>query len=200
MKPLLFHKQQISARQIFLNPFNTGFGETGLIWSVFKKQRKVLEILLPRPESTITEALAAAYPEISIQSCIEIDALAKKIRACLAGKNIRFSKDDLDMLGLDLCPPFRRQAMLAAYAIPRGRVSTYGRIAGYLNNPKAARAVGSAMATNPFPIIIPCHRVVKSDGDIGEFGSGRLMKKALLEMEGVEFINKTGVVKDLFWG
>jgi methylated-DNA-[protein]-cysteine S-methyltransferase len=56
-----------------------------------------------------------------------------------------------------------------------------------LGKPSAARAVGRALATNPFPIIIPCHRAVRSDGSLGGYQGGLAMKRALLEMEGVEF-------------
>ncbi|MEA3339092.1 MAG: MGMT family protein, partial [Chloroflexota bacterium] len=69
---------------------------------------------------------------------------------------------------------------------PRGWVSTYGRIAKSLGNPRAARAVGNALARNPFPIIIPCHRTIRADGRLGGFRGGVEMKRALLEMEGVE--------------
>ena len=67
----------------------------------------------------------------------------------------------------------------------RGKVSTYQRIAGHLDNPQAARAVGTALAHNPFPIIVPCHRAIRSDGALGGFQGGAEMKRALLEMEGV---------------
>jgi methylated-DNA-[protein]-cysteine S-methyltransferase len=66
-------------------------------------------------------------------------------------------------------------------------VSTYQRIAKYLGNAKGARAVGSALAGNPFPIIIPCHRAIRSDGTLGGYQGGLEMKRRLLEMEGVMF-------------
>ena len=104
------------------------------------------------------------------------------------------------MLRLDGCNPFRRQVLRAVFAIPRGRVSSYGRIAASVNRPGAARAVGTAMANNPFPIIIPCHRVIQSDGHIGKFGGGRPMKKTLLEIEEVPFQTESRVAKAAFWG
>jgi methylated-DNA-[protein]-cysteine S-methyltransferase len=64
-------------------------------------------------------------------------------------------------------------------------MSTYQRIAGHLGNPQAARAVGTALAHNPFPIIVPCHRAIRSDGTLGGFQGGMEMKRILLEMEGV---------------
>lgn len=126
--------------------------------------------------------------------------MAGQIQAFLDGRMLSFPPHLLHLLRLDPCPPFRRQVLLAVSAIPRGRVSSYGRLAARLNNPGAARAVGTAMATNPFPLIIPCHRVIRSDGGLGEFGSGQAMKKALLEMEGVAFQTPERISKVFFWG
>lgn len=85
------------------------------------------------------------------------------------------------------------------HRIPRGRVSTYGRIAMKLTHPGAARAVGTALAKNPFPLIIPCHRAVKSDGKLGGYAGGLDMKKRLLEMEGIQFDQFDRVVVKRFW-
>ena len=64
---------------------------------------------------------------------------------------------------------------------------TYGGLAAAVGVPGGARAVGNVMAGNPFPLVIPCHRVIRSDGSLGGFGGGLPMKRALLEMEGVAF-------------
>jgi methylated-DNA-[protein]-cysteine S-methyltransferase len=73
--------------------------------------------------------------------------------------------------------------------IPSGKVSTYGDIARALGHPKAARAIGKIVANNPNPISIPCHRVVKSNGEIGGFAYGEKMKREILEKEGIKFQN-----------
>jgi methylated-DNA-[protein]-cysteine S-methyltransferase len=87
----------------------------------------------------------------------------------------------------------------AEHGIPRGSVSTYQRIAKLLGNRNATRAVGGALANNPFPIIIPCHRAIRSDGTLGGYQGGLKMKRALLEMEGV-FFNALGrVLTDKFF-
>jgi methylated-DNA-[protein]-cysteine S-methyltransferase len=78
--------------------------------------------------------------------------------------------------------------------IPSGKVSTYGDIARALGHPKAARAVARIIANNPNPIIIPCHRVVKSNGEIGGFAYGEQTKKEILEKEGIKFQNR--IVED----
>lgn len=71
--------------------------------------------------------------------------------------------------------------------IPYGRVSTYGEVASAIGKRKACRAVGNALNKNPHPIIVPCHRVVKSDLSIGGFSKGAGEKKRLLTEEGIKF-------------
>lgn len=80
---------------------------------------------------------------------------------------------------------FERAVLLKALQIPFGQVRTYSWVAGEIGRPKAQRAVGSALANNPIPLLIPCHRVVRSDGIIGNYGlGGRLVKHRILESEG----------------
>ena len=78
---------------------------------------------------------------------------------------------------------FQLRVWEAALAIPFGQVRTYSWVARQIGSPKAARAVGSALKKNPYPVIIPCHRVVKSSGDIGGYSRGRKVKVRLLELE-----------------
>ncbi|MCJ7513978.1 MAG: methylated-DNA--[protein]-cysteine S-methyltransferase [Anaerolineales bacterium] len=81
---------------------------------------------------------------------------------------------------------FHRQVLLAAARIPRGSVMTYGGLARALGKPRAARAVGRALATNPVPLVIPCHRVIASDGSLGGYSAsdGVSTKLRLLRFEG----------------
>ena len=102
----------------------------------------------------------------------------------MLGDDVRFS---LDIARLDLCTEFQQKVLLAEYRIPHGSVSTYQRIAAHLGKPNRARAVGTALASNPFPIIIPCHRAIRSDGMLGGYQGGLKMKRTLLEQEGVQF-------------
>jgi methylated-DNA-[protein]-cysteine S-methyltransferase len=73
--------------------------------------------------------------------------------------------------------------------VPRGKVTTYLEIAKAIESPNAARAVGNAMNKNPYAPIVPCHRVVCSDGKVGGFASGTKKKIEMLKKEGVEIIN-----------
>jgi methylated-DNA-[protein]-cysteine S-methyltransferase len=87
-----------------------------------------------------------------------------------------------DLTGLT---PFRQEVLRACARVPYGKTTTYAELAERVGNPAAARAVGSAMANNPVPIIIPCHRVITSQGELGGFSAeqGVALKRKLLEME-----------------
>jgi O-6-methylguanine DNA methyltransferase len=81
---------------------------------------------------------------------------------------------------------FERAVLLKALEIPRGEVRTYGWIAAQIGRPAAVRAVGSALRKNPVPVLIPCHRVVRGDGQIGEYAlGGSAAKRTMLAAEGV---------------
>ena len=160
----------------------TRFGPVAILWSVHQAQPKVWRVLLSRPGLSAKQTLNSLFPDSSASSTDEVDALADRITAFLAGEDLRFP---LEVARLDLCSPFQQKVLRAEHGIPRGKVSTYQRIAGHLGNPQAARAVGTALAHNPFPIIVPGHRAIRSDGTLGGFQGGVKMKRALLEMEGV---------------
>jgi methylated-DNA-[protein]-cysteine S-methyltransferase len=81
---------------------------------------------------------------------------------------------------------FERAVLTKTLEIPSGEVRPYGWVAREIGRPRAVRAVGSALGRNPVPVLIPCHRVVRSDGQIGNYGLGVPMKRALLSAEGVD--------------
>ena len=160
----------------------TRFGPVAILWSVHQGQPKVRRVLLSRAELSAKQTVKSLFPDSIASSSAEVDALADRIAAFLTGEDIRFSLEDAR---LDLCSPFQQKVLRADHGIPRGKVSTYQRIAGHLGHPRAGRAVGTALAHNPFPIIVPCHRAIRSDGTLGGFQGGMEMKRALLEMEGI---------------
>jgi methylated-DNA-[protein]-cysteine S-methyltransferase len=162
----------------------TPFGPVVIVWVELDGRPKLRHVLLPVPGPNGKEPTAAPCPQARRASCAGIDVVADDIAAAMRGEDVPF---DLDTVCLDVCTAFRQRALRANFAVPRGRVSTYQRLAAHIGNAGAARAVGTAMATNPFPIIIPCHRVIRSDGTLGGYGGGIEMKRALLEGEGVVF-------------
>ncbi len=82
-----------------------------------------------------------------------------------------------------LATGFRRAALAAVAAVPYGTTATYAEVARAAGSPKAVRAAGSACATNPVPIVVPCHRVIRSGGGLGGYLGGLEAKRALLELE-----------------
>ncbi|MBI2358617.1 MAG: MGMT family protein [Deltaproteobacteria bacterium] len=107
------------------------------------------------------------------------DLARKELSAYLAGRLRSFSAPcDLSSLSL-----FTRAVLRITARIPYGQVRSYRWIAERLGKPAASRAVGNALAQNPIPIIIPCHRVVRSDGELGGFALGASWKRRLLDLE-----------------
>lgn len=109
------------------------------------------------------------------------DPVARQLTEYFAGTRREFT------LPLDLAdvPAFRRDVLRAMAAIPHGATSSYAELAAAAGRPRAVRAAGSACATNPVPVVVPCHRVLRSDGSLGAYGGGLAMKAELLRREGV---------------
>jgi O-6-methylguanine DNA methyltransferase len=114
-------------------------------------------------------------------------------------------KTNLNDLDLSRVSDFRRRVYFQLHRIPRGKVTTYGAIAKRLGSKTYSRAVGTAAATNPLPLVIPCHRVVPSTLIISNYGmpgrkssEGAYMKRTLLTREGVKFIDDR-VSEECLW-
>ena len=155
--------------------FHTAFGEFAVVWDHSEKIKKVY---LPGKSVSLKRDFPSAEPAVSPN----ISSTSEDIIRFLDGRDVRFN---LGLVALEECSSFQRRVLLAEYGIPRGYVSTYRRIAEHVGSPGGSRAVGGALSGNPFPIIIPCHRAVRSDGGLGGFQGGLEMKKRLLAMEGV---------------
>jgi len=112
------------------------------------------------------------------------DEIALEIDEYFAGRRRQFTVPlDLD----EAAAPFRRQVLETLFdEVGYGETVTYGELAERAGRPGAARAVGSAMATNPVPIVVPCHRVLGAAGSLGGYGGGLAMKRALLALEGFD--------------
>jgi methylated-DNA-[protein]-cysteine S-methyltransferase len=105
--------------------------------------------------------------------------LSQRLRHYLTGEPVHFP----DKLDLRETTSFQQRVWKATQTIPYGETRSYAQLAGQLGQDKAARAVGQALSKNPLPIIIPCHRVVNSDGRLGGFSAGLKLKKYLLCLE-----------------
>ncbi|MGD8237459.1 MAG: methylated-DNA--[protein]-cysteine S-methyltransferase [Armatimonadota bacterium] len=102
-----------------------------------------------------------------------------ELRAYFAGSRAGFSAP----VDLSAMSPFRRRVLEALMRVPYGATESYAGLAAAAGSPRAARAVGQAMANNPVPIIVPCHRVIGADGSLTGFGGGLPWKRALLALE-----------------
>ena len=131
---------------------------------------------LPR----FTREVQEAFPEADLgHGGSVVYEAARAIRAYLAGG----PDPDVDVVFLE--EGFSARVWREIRKIPRGEVRSYGRIAKALRKPLAARAVGQACGRNPVPLVVPCHRVVASDGGLGGFTGDLTHKRRLLELEGV---------------
>lgn len=146
----------------------TPLGDIILVASPAGLQRAYLPGLAH--ERVITEARTGGAAILNVA--------ATQLREYFRGERWEFT------VPLDLEPRgFQAKVQLALPTVAAGHTSTYGRLAQQLGYPGAARAVGTACATNPLALFLPCHRVVKADGSIGQYAGGVAMKRWLLEHE-----------------
>ncbi len=172
------------------------FGEVGIVWKAKNKDAMITRIFLPESGKKIKYVIKKVYPDAVFGRVPIINKICKKLENFLKGKPIVFSLDNIDFKKLN---NFQKKVLLLERQIPYAWVSTYGRLAKKIGVPRASRAVGQALARNPFPIIIPCHRVIKANGSLGGFQGGLKLKRNLLELEGVQFHRKGKVIMDKVW-
>jgi methylated-DNA-[protein]-cysteine S-methyltransferase len=161
--------------------FDTAIGRCGIAWS----ERGVVGVQLPEAGEPETRArmlnrfpaAGEAAPPPEVQRALD------SIVALLHGEASDLSAIALDMEGV---PPFHRRVYEVARTIPPGKTLSYGAIAARLDARGAARAVGQALGRNPFPIVVPCHRVLAAGGKVGGFSAhgGNTTKLRMLAIEG----------------
>lgn len=154
---------------------NTERGWVGVLGS----NSGLLHTTLPQPSALKAERLLGDRVKDAAWSENLFADLMKRLRAYFAGKRVTFP-DELD---LSPATAFQRQVWEATRLIPYGQTRSYGWLAERLGKSGAGRAVGQALGQNPLPIIIPCHRVVASDGRLGGYSGGIEMKSYLLRLE-----------------
>lgn len=127
----------------------------------------------------VLDALATAISPRILASRVRTDQVARQLDEYFTGQRRDFDLDvDLQLVG-----GFRRQVVAHLPGIGFGQTASYAEVARAAGNPNAVRAVGSACSHNPIPLVLPCHRVVRSDGTIGQYLGGTETKAALLAME-----------------
>ncbi len=154
----------------------TRLGYIGLAWSA----RGLVELKLPRGNaSEMMRALQREFPDGSLGADTPPE-IARELQAYAAGRQREFHIP----LDWSRVKPFQRAVLQVTRHIPFGETRTYAWIARQIGQPRAARAVGRALATNPLPIVLPCHRVIGGDGALRGYGGGLPLKRKLLELEG----------------
>jgi len=158
--------------------FETNFGWVAVIASESGVKRMSL------PEPTPTSALEAVFTSlIEVKSRLDaLEQVKQQISDYLSGRNVDLRDIVLDLEG---APPFFRSAWNVCRSIPYGETRSYSWVAASAGSPLAVRAAGQAMARNPVPLAIPCHRVVGADGDLHGFAGtvGVTLKSLLINLE-----------------
>ena len=139
-------------------------------------------VLVGANQRAVTREFRAAYPDAEL---IRDDAAMRSSMRALAaitrGKSAAQIVTDVDGT------PFQESVWRALNRIPKGQTRSYGEIAKAIRQPKAARAVASACASNPIALVVPCHRVIHADGTVSGYAWGVDVKRALLDVEGSHY-------------
>jgi methylated-DNA-[protein]-cysteine S-methyltransferase len=152
---------------------------TGLVAAT---PRGLVRVALPNEE--VDQVLARLARDVSprvLEFPGRLDEARRELDQYFEGRRDRFE------LPLDWRlshPGFYRRVLRATARVPFGEVITYRDAARRAGNPRATRAAGTALGSNPIPIVVPCHRVIRTGGEVGNYGGGPAMKRFLLELEG----------------
>ena len=146
--------------------------EKGIRWIVLPEQTR--QGAMDALARTLKGQHAGKHPELFDRFSEQV---CRYLRGEVASWDVRL---DMDMEGT---PTFSQKAWAVCRTIPSGETRSYGWLAAQAGRPGAARAAGQAMARNPVPLVVPCHRVIAGDGGLGGFGGGTEMKVRLLELE-----------------
>jgi methylated-DNA-[protein]-cysteine S-methyltransferase len=166
-------------KQVKYTIFSTAWGYFGLV----ADNNGLCRTVLPCPNrKTVEKRLLAGLKTTQFNKNL-LKPLQKQIIAYFAGKSAFRTQSSVLRL-LDLTP-FARKVLSACSKIPAGKTVSYSQLASMIGKPRASRAVGSALAKNPIPLIIPCHRVIHSDGSLGNFSAmgGTDTKRKLIALE-----------------
>lgn len=144
--------------------------------------RGVVAVGLPNRalDEFLTELTTGLSPRV-VEAPGRLDEVRRELEEYFEGRRRTF---DVPVDWTLVPGGFYRKVLRATAELPFGVTVTYGEIAGRAGNPRAHRAAGTALGSNPIPIVVPCHRIVRSGGDPGNYGGGPEMKRWLLRLEG----------------
>ena len=152
----------------------------GIIWAA-TTGKGLLRVDFPQPEFKFIESIRRRIDAVLVKETGDkFHELIRSLGSYFEGERVTFDLP-LDLRGTE----FQKAIWNAIHRIPYGRLMSYGGLAAAVGRPRAVRAAGNAVGSNPLAIIIPCHRVIRSDGSLGGFGGGLDLKRYLLNIEGV---------------
>jgi methylated-DNA-[protein]-cysteine S-methyltransferase len=143
----------------------------GTVWAAVS-QNGLVAVQIGGEGGAFSQRLAARFGVPANPSEIRVRPTILQIEAYLQGTRRSFDFP----IHWEVMSSFQQKVQQAVYAIPYGETRTYGQIAAQIGSPRAARAVGRANATNPMPLVLPCHRLVGADGSLRGYGSGEGIK------------------------
>ena len=144
--------------------------------------RGLVRVGLPgEPVDRVLEDLSRRISPRLVEAPGALETARRELDEFFAGRRTRF---DLPLDWRLVPSEFRRRVLRVTAEVPFGSVITYAQAAELAGNPRAHRAAGSALGSNPIPIVVPCHRVVRTGGALGNYGGGLDLKRRLLELEG----------------
>ena len=144
-------------------------------------RRGLVRVAFPEEDvDSVLERLARRISPRIVETPVPLDAARRELEEYFSGRRRAFE------LALDwaLVGPFARRVLGATAEIPYGGVLSYGEVAAEAGSPRGSRAAGNALGSNPIPIVVPCHRVLRSGGALGGYGGGLERKRWLLGLEG----------------
>lgn len=150
----------------------------------------LIATFLPQARREAEPIIRARFPDAEFDG-EALPGFRREVLNFFAGSRAKF-RTPLDLSGL---PEYRRAVLEACRQVPYGRTATYADLARAAGRPAAIRAAGSAMAGNPLPLVVPCHRIVRSDGTLGGFScpQGVQLKIRLLRHEGASFVTSESI-------
>ncbi len=170
--------------------FNSLIGEIGIVWDDSTQILK--QVLLPEISTRKQNYGNINYSGVILEETPSdiIYKIMYDIKDIILGKEVHF---DIDRLDLSELTPFQQLVLTKQSEIPYSKVTSYKNLAQLIDKPRSARPVANVLSNNPFPLVIPCHRTVKSDWSVGGYAGSNdgYYKQFLLENEGIKINNGT---------